>query len=270
MALVEAYAKEQGLWSSSVEPVFSEKLELDLATVEPSLAGPSRPQDRVSLSGAQQSLHTALASAHADGGSGADAGIASRSRATLEDGTQVELGDGSVVIAAITSCTNTSNPFVLVAAGLLARNAVELGIRQKPWVKTSLAPGSRVVMDYLGARISSRPLETLGIRPRRLRMHHLHRELRPAPSRRLRGRKQGSLSVAAVLSGNRNFEGRVHNEVRLNYLASPPLVVAYALAGTMDFDPLNDPIAETPDGNPVTLADLWPSDTEVVETVRAS
>jgi aconitate hydratase len=268
VALVEVYAKEQGLWASSTEPVFSELLELDLATVEPSLAGPSRPQDRVSLSGAQESFRAAIGSERAEGVSGADAG--KPVTATLEDGTKVELEDGSVVIAAITSCTNTSNPFVLVAAGLVARKAVELGLRQKPWVKTSLAPGSRVVMDYLARADLLGPLETLGFDLVGFGCTTCIGNSGPLLPGVSDAVKQGSLSVAAVLSGNRNFEGRVHNEVRLNYLASPPLVVAYALAGTMDFDPTNDPIAETPDGTPVTLADLWPSDTEVVETVRAS
>jgi aconitate hydratase len=261
VALVEAYAKEQGLWPSELEPVFSETLELDLETVEPSLAGPSRPQDRVSLSGAKNELHEALGNGSGPGHS---------ATANLEGGLKAEIKNGSVVIAAITSCTNTSNPYVLVGAGLLARKAVSLGLRAKPWVKTSLAPGSRVVMDYLDRAGLIGPLDELGFELVGFGCTTCIGNSGPLLPGVSEAVKEGSLSVAAVLSGNRNFEGRVHNEVRLNYLASPPLVVAYALAGTMDLDLTTEPIGETPDGTPVTLADLWPTDHEIVETVRAS
>ncbi|MFZ0664239.1 MAG: aconitate hydratase AcnA [Acidimicrobiales bacterium] len=265
VALVEAYAKEQGMWANEVEPTFSEILGLDLSTVVPSLAGPSRPQDRVSLSDAKTGLHKALDQASGGAKSNGHSAVA-----TLEDGTKADLTDGSVVIAAITSCTNTSNPYVLVAAGLVAKKAVELGLKQKPWVKTSLAPGSRVVMDYLERANLLEPLDALGFELVGFGCTTCIGNSGPLLPGVSEAVKDGSLSVASVLSGNRNFEGRVHNEVRLNYLASPPLVVAYALSGTMDFDPDNDPIAETPDGRPVTLAELWPSDAEIVETVRAS
>ncbi len=267
VALVEAYAKEQGMWASDVEPVFAETLELDLSTVVPSLAGPARPQDQVPLTRAKEGLHAALSSSHSEGG---DKAAVRSSVATLEDGTKAELTDGSVVIAAITSCTNTSNPYVLVGAGLVARKAVELGLRQKPWVKTSLAPGSRVVMDYLERADLLGPLNALGFDLVGFGCTTCIGNSGPLLPGVSEAVKEGSLSVASVLSGNRNFEGRVHNEVRLNYLASPPLVVAYALAGTMDFDPTTEPIASTPDGRDVTLADLWPSDAEIVDTVRAS
>jgi aconitate hydratase len=259
VALVEAYAKEQGLWPSELEPVFAELLELDLETVVPSLAGPSRPQDRVSLAGAKAGLHEVLGNGTTPPRS---------ATATLEDGVTAEIDDGSVVIAAITSCTNTSNPYVMIGAGLLARNAVAHGIRSKPWVKTSLAPGSRVVMDYLERAGLVEPLNELGFELVGYGCTTCIGNSGPLLPGVSEAVKEGSLSVAAVLSGNRNFEGRVHNEVRLNYLASPPLVVAYALAGTMDFDPESDPIAETPDGRPVVLADLWPSEQEIVDTVR--
>ena len=257
VALVEAYAKEQGLWPSETEPVFAELLELDLQTVEPSLAGPSRPQDRVSLSDAKNGLHSALGN-----------GSVRSATASLEGGTKAEVSDGSVVIAAITSCTNTSNPYVLVGAGLLARNAVALGLRSKPWVKTSLAPGSRVVMDYLERAGLVEPLNELGFELVGYGCTTCIGNSGPLLAGVSEAVKDGDLSVASVLSGNRNFEGRVHNEVRLNYLASPPLVVAYALSGTMDFDPDAEPIAETPDGRAVMLAELWPSDQEIVDAVR--
>ncbi len=267
VSLVEAYAKEQGMWASEIEPVFAETLELDLSTVVPSLAGPARPQDQVPLTGAKEGLHAALGSSHgpSDKQSGPRAATA-----TLQDGTRAELTDGSVVIAAITSCTNTSNPYVLVGAGLVARKAVELGLRQKPWVKTSLAPGSWVVMDYLERAGLLEPLETLGFNLVGFGCTTCIGNSGPLLPGVSEAVKEGSLSVASILSGNRNFEGRVHNEVRLNYLASPPLVVAYALAGTMDFDPVTEPITQTPDGRDVTLADLWPTDGEIVDTVRAS
>jgi aconitate hydratase A / 2-methylisocitrate dehydratase len=260
LALVEAYAKAQGLWHDpeAPEPVYSEHLSLELGDVEPSLAGPARPQDRVALSSARDSFRVAIdrTPATAAGEPGA--------------APHHQMRDGDVVIAAITSCTNTSNPQVLVSAGLLARNAVARGLRAKPWVKTSLAPGSRVVMDYLARAGLTEPLERLGF--------YLvgygcttcignSGPLLDGVSEAVRG---DDLSVAAVLSGNRNFEGRIHPDVRLNYLGSPPLVVAYALAGTMDVDLTSEPIGEDAEGNPVLLSQIWPSLEEVSETIRAS
>ena len=256
VALVEAYAKEQGLWHEpgGDDPVFSEGVELDLSTVEPCLAGPSRPQDRVALVESGRAFRAALGHEPR------------RSPAPAADGHP--LGDGDVVIAAITSCTNTSNPQVLVAAGLVARRAVERGLAAKPWVKTSLAPGSRVVMDYLERAGLLEPLEKLGF--------YLvgfgcttcignSGPLLPGVSEEIRA---ADLSAAAVLSGNRNFEGRIHADVRMNYLASPPLVVAFALAGTVDIDLATQPLGTGSDGSPVFLADVWPSSGEVAETVR--
>ena len=218
--------------------------------VEPSLAGPARPQDRVALTRRARLVPRR-------------ARPRPRRRRPTEPAAAPhhQMTDGDVVIAAITSCTNTSNPQVLVAAGLLAKKAVERGLRAKPWVKTSLAPGSRVVMDYLERAGPDRAARAARLLPRRLRLHDLHRQLRSRCSTGSpRPCKEGDLSVAAVLSGNRNFEGRIHPDVRLNYLASPPLVVAYALAGTMDVDLTTEPIGEDADGNPVMLSDLWPSD----------
>jgi aconitate hydratase len=308
IALVEAYAKEQGLWhdESSPEPVFSETLELDLSTVEPSLAGPKRPQDRVPLASSKAMFRAALteslpsvankvdegsalsfpasdpvASAEAVGASenGADPTASTESTPTasdrprasipvrLEDGTTFDLDHGHVVIAAITSCTNTSNPYVMLAAGLLARNAVERGLEVKPWVKTSLAPGSKVVMDYY---------DRAGLTPYldKLRFNLVgygcttcignSGPLLPEISEAV---EQGGLAVAAVLSGNRNFEGRINPDVRMNYLASPPLVVAYALAGSMDLDLATEPLGTDTDGQPVYLRDIWPTTAEVNSTV---
>ena len=262
VALVDAYTKEQGLFArpGDPHPVFSELVELDLSTVEPSLAGPARPQDRVPLGTARTGFHTALAATpgrqddtvHRHAGEG-DAG---------------EIADGHVVIAAITSCTNTSNPQVMLGAGLLARKALERGLRVPPWVKTSLAPGSRVVMDYLQRAGLDAPLAELGFELVGFGCTTCignSGPLLPGVSEAVR---QGELSVAAVLSGNRNFEGRIHPDVRLNYLASPPLVVAYALAGSMDVDLTTDPLGTDAEGRPVHLRDVWPSAEEVVDAVR--
>ena len=266
--LVEAYAKAQGMWRyNGAKPAdYTDVLELDLATVEPSLAGPKRPQDRVPLSRARQVYQTALkpmAEERRKKAPDAD-GCAE----ILLDGQKVEIRDGAVTIAAITSCTNTSNPYVLVGAGLLARNAAKLGLRSKPWVKTSLAPGSRVVTDYLQKAGLLDDLATVGF--------HIvgygcttcignSGPLRPEISA---GIKAGDIVAASVLSGNRNFEGRVHPEVKMNFLASPPLVVAYALAGTMDIDLQKEPLGTDAEGRPVMLANIWPSDREVQEMVR--
>ncbi len=260
LALVEAYARTQGLWHDpdAPEPVYSEHLELDLADVEPSLAGPSRPQDRVALASARDSFRVAIDRAPAT--------------APTEPAAAPhhQMADGDVVIAAITSCTNTSNPQVLVGAGLLAQKAIARGLRAKPWVKTSLAPGSRVVMDYLERAGLTVPLEELGFFLVGYGCTTCIGNSGPLLEGVSEAVKEGDLSVAAVLSGNRNFEGRIHPDVRLNYLASPPLVVAYALAGTMDVDLTSEPIGNDADGNPVLLSEIWPTMDEVNETIRAS
>jgi aconitate hydratase len=260
LALVEAYAKAQGLWHDpdAPEPVYSEYATLDLGDVEPSLAGPARPQDRVSLAAAGDAFRVALDRA--------------RRTAPTEPAAAPhhQMADGDVVIAAITSCTNTSNPQVMVGAGLLARKAVAFGLRSKPWVKTSLAPGSRVVIDYLQRAGLLEPLEALGFYLVGYGCTTCIGNSGPLLEGVSDAVKEADLSVASVLSGNRNFEGRIHPDVRLNYLASPPLVVAYALAGTVDIDLTSDPVGHDTEGNPVHLSDLWPSMDEVNETIRAS
>jgi aconitate hydratase len=258
--LVEAYAKEQGMFHvvGGVEPVYSETIELDLSTVVPSIAGPSRPQDLVTLAGAGTSYRTALGREPRSG------------PATLADGTTATVEDGAVVVAAITSCTNTSNPQVMVAAGLVAQRAVERGLAPKPWVKTSLAPGSRVVMDYLDRAGLTEPLAALGFDLVGFGCTTCIGNSGPLLTGVSEAVHDRDLSVASVLSGNRNFEGRIHPDVRMNYLASPPLVVAYALAGTMDIDLTTDPLGTDGDGQPVLLADLWPTPEEVTEAIRTS
>jgi len=260
LALVEAYAKAQGLWHDpgAPEPVYSENASLDLGDVEPSLAGPSRPQDRVALSAAADSFRVAL--------------DRTPRRAPTEPAAAPhhQVSDGDVVIAAITSCTNTSNPQVLVGAGLLARKAVERGLRSKPWVKTSLAPGSRVVVDYLARAGLVEPLQQLGFYLVGYGCTTCIGNSGPLLDGVSEAVREGDLSVAAVLSGNRNFEGRIHPDVRLNYLASPPLVVAYALAGTMALDLTTEPLGSDAEGNPVLLSELWPSMEEISETIRSS
>ena len=260
LALVEAYAKAQGLWHDpdAPEPLYSEHVTLDLGTVEPSLAGPARPQDRVALSVAGDAYRVAL-------------DRAPRTAATEPAAApHHQMSDGDVVIAAITSCTNTSNPQVMVAAGLVAKKAVERGLRSKPWVKTSLAPGSRVVTDYLERAGLTQPLQELGFYLVGYGCTTCIGNSGPLLDGVTDAVKEADLSVASVLSGNRNFEGRIHPDVRLNYLASPPLVVAYALAGTIDIDLTTTPIGNDADGSPVLLSDLWPSMEEVSETIRAS
>jgi len=258
--LVEAYAKEQGMFHTAggVEPVYSETIELDLSSVVPSIAGPARPQDLVTLAGAGTAYRSALGRDQRSGD------------ASLSDGSSVELGDGAVVVAAITSCTNTSNPQVMVAAGLVAKRAVELGLAPKPWVKTTLAPGSRVVMDYLDRAGLTQPLADIGFDLVGFGCTTCIGNSGPLLPGVSEAVHDHDLSVASVLSGNRNFEGRIHPDVRMNYLASPPLVVAYALAGTMDIDLTTDPLGTGSDGRPVRLADLWPTPDEVTETIRAS
>jgi aconitate hydratase len=270
IALVEAYAKAQGLWRTNGmrEADYTDVLELDLAAVEPSLAGPKRPQDRVPLRTAQDTYRKAHAKMAEER---AQKNPAATGRGTAAAaGRSFEVADGAVLIAAITSCTNTSNPAVLIAAGLLARNAHQRGLVSKPWVKTSLAPGSRVVTDYLKAAKLLADLEAVGF--------YLvgygcttcignSGPLRPEISEAV---KAGDVIATSVLSGNRNFEGRVHPEVKMNFLASPPLVVAYALAGTMDIDLNKEPLGTGTDGRPVYLKDVWPTPQDVQKTVAAS
>ena len=268
IALVEAYAKAQGMWRyNGAKPAdYTDVLELDLATVEPSLAGPKRPQDRVPLSKAKSVYQTALKTM-------ADERTRKNPTATghaeiLLDGQKVELRDGAVTIAAITSCTNTSNPYVLVAAALLARNAARLGLKSRPWVKTSLAPGSRVVTDYLSKAGLLASLESIGFNVVGYGCTTCIGNSGPLKPEISAGIKAGDIVAVSVLSGNRNFEGRVHPEVKMNFLASPPLVVAYALAGTMDIDLQSDVLGHDAQGKPVVLANIWPSDQEVQDVVR--
>jgi aconitate hydratase len=320
VALVEAYAKEQGLWhEADHDPAYSETLELDLSTVVPSLAGPKRPQDRVALAEAKQAFRTALrdytgepAAEPAAAGRPAPASLLSPvdessdesfpasdapawprangggapqvvppgedaadrpsrpTPVTLEDGTRTEVDHGSVVIAAITSCTNTSNPSVMVGAALLAKKAVERGLSRKPWVKTSLAPGSKVVMDYYERAGLTPYLEKLGFHLVGYGCTTCIGNSGPLPEEISAAVERSDLAVVSVLSGNRNFEGRINPDVKMNYLASPPLVVAYALAGTMDLDLTREPLGTGSDGEPVYLRDLWPPSQEVEEVIATA
>ncbi|MDG9676247.1 aconitate hydratase [Micromonospora parva] len=323
VALVEAYAKEQGLWHDpDAEPEYSERLELDLSTIEPSLAGPKRPQDRVPLGSAKTLFRSALTDYVADdstnerdlkpsvareelprGANGpadeasaesfpasdppanefsdpadeprdletAAAGAGGRAtnpiRVTGSDGVEYELDHGAVVIAAITSCTNTSNPQVMIGAALLARNAVEKGLTRKPWVKTTLAPGSKVVMDYYERAGLTPYLDKLGFNLVGYGCTTCIGNSGPLPEEVSAAVNEHDLSVVSVLSGNRNFEGRINPDVKMNYLASPPLVVAYALAGTMDIDLANEPIGEDSEGNPVYLREIWPNSAEIQDVI---
>jgi aconitate hydratase len=316
LELVEAYAREQGLWhdESSEEATYSETLELDLGEIVPSLAGPKRPQDRVSLTEAKASFRLALeeyvendgdgsvrteademsaesfpasdppvtngdaahdrdAEEHAGAGTGG-AQVAERATAsvpvTLADGTETELDHGHVVIAAITSCTNTSNPSVMLGAGLLAKKAVERGLRSKPWVKTSLAPGSKVVTEYLERGGLTPALEALGFHLVGYGCTTCIGNSGPLPEEISDVVNAEDLAVVSVLSGNRNFEGRINPDVKMNYLASPPLCVAYAIAGTMDIDLLDEPLGQGADGEDVFLRDIWPSEQEVAQLVEDS
>jgi aconitate hydratase len=312
VTLVETYAKEQGLWHDpQSEPAYSETLELDLSTVEPSLAGPKRPQDRVALREAKSAFRATLdeyvsVDARAQSGtlsgvdeasdesfpasdppavgrnsvdgaprvSSAAAGAEGRpsqpTLVTLEDGTQTEIDHGAVVIAAITSCTNTSNPSVMLGAALLARNAVERGLERKPWVKTSLAPGSKVVMDYYERAGLVPYLEKLGFHLVGYGCTTCIGNSGPLPEAVSSAVGKADLAVVSVLSGNRNFEGRINPDVKMNYLASPPLVVAYAMAGTMDLDLTTEPLGTGSDGQPVYLRDLWPSSHEVQSVIDSA
>jgi len=266
---VERYTKEQGLFRTdeTPDPVFTDTLELDLSTVEPSLAGPKRPQDRVRLSEMKQSFRVALtAPINQRGFSLEEKDLARTSSLKVKEKTAT-LKHGSVVIAAITSCTNTSNPSVLIGAGLLAKKAVERGLEVAPYVKTSLAPGSRVVSDYLDKAGLTPYLEKLGFYTVGYGCTTCIGNSGPLDPEVEQAIAEGDLVVASVLSGNRNFEGRIHPAVKANYLASPPLVVAYALAGTVDIDLLNEPIGHGKDGQPVYLRDIWPSQKEVQETI---
>ncbi|ADP80298.1 aconitate hydratase [Pseudofrankia inefficax] len=314
ISLVEAYAKEQGLWHDpSREADYTTTLELDLSTVEPSLAGPKRPQDRVPLASAKPKFRTALADyasaalagnatavplaaggadeaddesfpasdsptaiedkksdlpASSNGIAGDVKGRPSNPTAvTLADGTSFSIDHGAVAIAAITSCTNTSNPQVMIGAALLARNAVEKGLTRKPWVKTTLAPGSKVVMDYYNRAGLVPYLEKVGFNLVGFGCTTCIGNSGPLQEEISAGINEGDLAVVSVLSGNRNFEGRINPDIKMNYLASPPLVVAYALAGTMDVDLVNDPLGHAPDGSPVYLRDIWPTEAEVAAVV---
>jgi aconitate hydratase len=270
--LVERYTKEQGLfrYDDGVEPIFTDTLELDLGTVEASMAGPKRPQDRILLRDMKSSFENALAAPVESRGFALSEETAQR-RVTIQDnGSSAEVGHGVVVIASITSCTNTSNPSVMIAAGLLAKKAVERGLDVKPYVKTSLAPGSRVVSDYYDRAGLTPYLQALGFHIVGYGCATCIGNSGPLPQKVAEAVVEGDLVAAAVLSGNRNFEGRISPLVRANYLASPPLVVAYALAGTVDIDLANDPIGHDKDGNPVYLVDIWPTQEEIYATVDAS
>ena len=263
--LVERYAKEQGMFRTdqSPDPMFSDTLELDLSTVVPSIAGPRRPQDRIALPESKNAFKEALPSLMRSGS-------AEKTVPVQMNGDRFELKHGSVVISAITSCTNTSNPSVLIGAGLLAKKAAEKGLKPKPWVKTSLAPGSRVVTEYLKDSGLLSALENIGFHLVGYGCTTCIGNSGPLPEPVANGIQAGDLVAAAVLSGNRNFEGRIHANVRANYLASPPLVVAYALAGSMDVDLYHDPLGRDSEGNPVYLKDIWPSPEEINETMRKS
>lgn len=270
--LVENYCKEQMLFRSDSDPVpeFTRTVSLDMSTVEPSLAGPKRPQDRISLTRMQQAFRESLKAPVAERGFALD-DQKLKSTATVEDnGTSATIGHGAVVIAAITSCTNTSNPSVMVAAGLVARKAVEKGLSVKPYVKTSLAPGSRVVTDYLDRAGLTESLDRLGFQTVGYGCTSCIGNSGPLPEPVAKAINEGELVASAVLSGNRNFEGRVNPLTKANYLASPPLVVAYALAGTTDIDLVNDPIGQDQNGQDVFLQDIWPTNEEVQQVIADS
>ncbi len=293
VALTEAYARAQGMFheSGSEEPTYTDTLELDLADVEPSLAGPRRPQDRVPLKDSRQIFDRELRellggaagppepadttlSRFADEGGHTAVGVADQTSDTAVhvkcDRGEFNLDHGAVVIAAITSCTNTSNPAVMIGAGLVAKNAIAKGLESKPWVKTSLAPGSKVVTDYLAKSGLNTSLDQLGFHLVGYGCTTCIGNSGPLPAEISEAIERGDLAVASVLSGNRNFEGRIHSEVKMNYLASPPLVVAYALAGRMNIDLYSDPLGEGHDGEPVYLRDLWPSQREIHSEIASS
>ncbi len=261
VALVEAYARAQGMFRTDARAEYSETLSLDMGTVEPSIAGPKRPQDRIALSRSKAAFTQALESVRAE------AGLTSTPVDIEINGRKATLADGAVVIAAITSCTNTSNPSVMLGAGLVAQKAAELGLAAAPWVKTSLGPGSMVVSRYLEDAGLMEPLKRLGFHVVGYGCTTCIGNSGPLPEPVSRAIAEGQLSVCSVLSGNRNFEGRVHPEVRMNYLASPPLVVAYAIAGRMDIDLAREPLGVTPEGREVFLKDIWPTQAEIAEAV---
>ena len=261
--LVEAYTKAQGMWHDPArEPVSSEYLELDLSTVVPSIAGPKRPQDRIVLSRAKESFQEVLPTYASQ--------PSKPTPVTMADGTATELDHGHVAIASITSCTNTSNPSVMMAAGLLARNAVARGLRSKPWVKTSTAPGSQVVTDYYEKAGLWPALNELGFNVVGYGCATCIGNSGPLPAEVSQAVNDADLAVVSVLSGNRNFEGRINPDVKMNYLASPPLVIAYALAGTMDIDFATEPLGRDPEGRDVFLSDIWPDPTEVQAVIDAT
>ncbi|MER7760580.1 aconitate hydratase AcnA [Streptomyces sp. NPDC097619] len=281
VALVEAYAKEQGLWlDPAAEPDFSEKLELDLSTVVPSIAGPKRPQDRIVLANAAQQFavdvrnyvsddeEAGKESFPASDSPAAANGVPTKpTRVTLADGTSFEIDHGAVTVAAITSCTNTSNPYVMVAAALVAKKAAEKGLTRKPWVKTTLAPGSKVVTDYFDKAGLTPYLDKLGFNLVGYGCTTCIGNSGPLDEEISKAINEADLAVTSVLSGNRNFEGRINPDVKMNYLASPPLVVAYAIAGSMKVDITKDVLGTDTDGKPVYLADIWPSEAEVNDVV---
>lgn len=281
LALVEAYAKEQGLWlDPKAEPDFSEKLELDLSTVVPSIAGPKRPQDRIVLANAAEQFKTDVLnyvatadeageeSFPASDAPAATNGVPSNPVVvTAPDGSTYEIDHGAVTVAAITSCTNTSNPYVMVAAALVAKKAVEKGLTRKPWVKTTLAPGSKVVTDYFDKAGLTPYLDKVGFNLVGYGCTTCIGNSGPLPEEVSKAVNDHDLAVTSVLSGNRNFEGRINPDVKMNYLASPPLVVAYALAGSMKVDVTRDALGADQDGNPVFLKDIWPSEAEVNDVV---
>ncbi|MEE8343762.1 MAG: aconitate hydratase AcnA, partial [Woeseiaceae bacterium] len=260
--LIEAYTKEQGLWhhAGQADADYSDILELDMSTIEPSIAGPKRPQDRIALSAADSAFRRDLKAAVAERKEGGSA------QAVL-DGEEVDIRDGAVLIAAITSCTNTSNPAVMIAAGLVARNAREKGLTSKPWVKTSLAPGSKVVTDYLEKSQLLDDLDALGFYIVGYGCTTCIGNSGPLKPEIAAAVQNGNIVGCSVLSGNRNFEGRIHPLVQMNYLASPPLVVAYALAGNMDVNLHSDPLGDDANGNPVYLRDIWPDPKEIQEAI---
>ncbi|MFN8375847.1 MAG: aconitate hydratase AcnA [Anaerolineae bacterium] len=270
--LVERYTKEQGLFRTdeTPDPVYTDTLSLDLEDVEPSLAGPKRPQDRVLLREMKSNFNKALRAPIKERGFELDEQSIARRTTVQDNGHSAEVGHGIVVIAAITSCTNTSNPSVMVAAGLLAKKAIEKGLRAQPYVKTSLAPGSRVVTEYLKKAKLLSSLEQLGFNVVGYGCTTCIGNSGPLPNQVAQAVNDGNLVAAAVLSGNRNFEGRINPLVKANYLASPPLVVAYALAGTVDIDLANDPIGTDKQGNPVYLRDIWPSQEEIQQAVSSA
>ena len=281
LALVEAYAKEQGLWlDPAAEPDFSEKLELDLSTVVPSIAGPKRPQDRIVLSGAKQQFaqdvrnyvdsdeEAGLESFPASDAPAVSNGVPTRpTTVTAPDGSTYEIDHGAVTVAAITSCTNTSNPYVMVAAALVAKKAVEKGLTRKPWVKTTLAPGSKVVTDYFDKAGLTPYLDKVGFNLVGYGCTTCIGNSGPLPEEVSKAVNEHDLAVTSVLSGNRNFEGRINPDVKMNYLASPPLVVAYAIAGSMKVDITKDALGTDQDGKPVHLSDIWPTEAEVNDVV---